>query len=149
MGGINTTGRPRTGLLQARTCHGNPASLLPERKRPDRPNFCPLKRTSRSPLMALSGHCDDVCLGGRADIRPNHPWILPPRRRVWCRRLWRSLCPKRLSMAFTRSASLILADTLGSRHQCGIRPHLLGSKDRSPVLWFWRMTNTSWPGAAL
>jgi hypothetical protein len=36
-----------------------------------------------------------------------------------------------------------------SLHQYGIRPHLIRSSERSPVLWFCRMMSSSWLGAAL
>jgi hypothetical protein len=35
----------------------------------------------------------------------------------------------------------------GSVHQCGINPYLIRSSERSPVLWFSRMTSSSWLGA--
>ena len=35
----------------------------------------------------------------------------------------------------------------GSAHQYGIRPHFNRSSEHSPVLWFSRMTSSSWLGA--
>jgi hypothetical protein len=40
----------------------------------------------------------------------------------------------------------LLSDTAG---KLLLRPHFSRSSDRSPVLWFWRMTSSSWLGAAL